>query len=92
MSLDLSDEGIIHGVGEFENDYVDLLSGKRSYPDSEIDEDVAQYRDKRMRYQPGKGNNGRDIFKEYYGNRYLNSWPFPARRLRSASFAHVLRV
>ena len=79
-------------MGEFENDYVDHLSEKRGYPDSEIDEDVEQYRDKRMRYQPGRGNNGRDIFKAYYGNRYLNSWPFHTRRLRSASFSHVLRV
>ena len=40
----------------------------------------------------GQVTDPRDLYDNYYGNDYLKSWAFPARRLRSASFAHVLRV
>jgi muconolactone delta-isomerase len=49
-------------------------------PSDELNEGVGQVTDPR------------DLYDNYYGNNYLKSWAFPARRLRSASFAHVLRV
>merc|ERR1719242_1973669 len=53
----------------------------------EVIEEEGTLKLKRMGY-----GNGRDLFQQYYGNQFPYSWPLPARRLRSASFAHVLRV
>ena len=77
---------------DFNNNYSEFQDEHKGYSDPEIREDASNYRQKRMRYQVGTGNDASDMYRGYYGNQYLNSWPFPARRLRSASFAHVLRV
>lgn len=79
---DFSAEAIHPDVEGFENDYE-----KRSYYDPEMDADdnLVYYGDEMM---PTKRDAG-DLFKHYYRNQ---RWLFPSRKLRSASFAHVLRV
>jgi len=71
---------------DIETNYSDDLSDNQDYSEPELRQDEGTWgRQKRMNY-------GRDLFQDYYGNQFAYSWPFPARRLRSASFAHVLRV
>jgi len=71
---------------DIENNYLDDLSDNQDYSEPEVRQDVGTWgRQKRMNY-------GRDLFQEYYGNQFPYSWPFHSRRLRSASFAHALRV
>jgi len=80
------------GLDEFDNNYSEAQNEHKGYADPDLSEDASNYRQKRMRYQIPTGDDALDMYRGYYGNQYLNSWPFPARRLRSASFAHVLRV
>lgn len=89
---DLPEEAINPGFEDLNNNYSDLENEHKGYADPEVNEAVRNYRQKRMRYQIGTGNDASNMYQGYYGNQYLNSWPLPARRLRSASFAHVLRV
>ena len=76
-------------LDDLNNNYSESLSEHKGYSDPEMRDDDEGYRQKRMMYD---GNSAEDMYRGYYGNNYQNSWPFPARRLRSASFAHVLRV
>jgi len=70
---------------DIESNYTDDSNENKDYTEPEVRQDDVTFKQKRMNY-------GRDLFQDYYGNQYPYSWPFPARRLRSASFAHVLRV
>lgn len=72
---------------DIESNYSDYPGDNKDYSEPEVRVDEGTLKQKRMGY-----GNGRDLFQQYYGNQFPYSWPFPARRLRSASFAHVLRV
>ena len=89
--VEVSDETMSHDVNDLENNYLD----------PEVTEDAEPH------YQPDSTNEIDDMLHAYYGNKYLTNWGpfekslkkaslrsylFPSRRLRSASFAHVLRV
>merc|ERR1712141_603842 len=73
-------------------DLLDKSLEDQEYTDDYLEPQVLNTPSEELNGGVGQVTDPRDLYDNYYGNDYLKSWAFPARRLRSASFAHVLRV